>query len=918
MVDITGTISALSHSFRLSDGYQLFLRLDTEGKTCYVLVKEPKLQEWHKHIEVAATYSIKCLHQENIHLGSQSLHVYKTCCRSSLERLHKKELQVDQMKEHYRSMQSQVLSCKAKVSEVIDAEAGIYLLSNNMKLYTTFLKDLTGELWSEGQSEESADAKDASHCSEASSSSTSEHSNLYKCLTPGDNIKIFRCHYTIEKEKVALVCCGQSHIVNESRKFVLKTFATEGISWVTDAVRSLNLGLKGLLWLLRLKEELHSILPSHGLSNQTAAGGSYIMTSLLNEAKRRNLMTKKTRSLVEEFLQPDHKCNCGLMQDSPPFHLATLNNILPDQTQNASQSSSNGGHQVVGDITIDLSQQGSQFSDFWDFSISQKKETPLVLVGKLTGDHGGVLQLMQKDMSMGLIIIGNAGMAASKLGSTVALFDYYVVKEFFFKIKNDPDVQKLYIVVKDSDFFLLEEPKATPSLPEESNRYRLKLLSKSALNFRHSKLKELPLSQFVDIKLFWGMTTIMKLGLKGEVLEKWQRVVEFSGESANLYPLLEVGDECELRIPPSLKPEIALKKSQAFQSMKNFLEHECLLLPAEILMTKVSSETMNCGEVTVQQVKREGHDSELITISGTVLCKRFDSPKFRSEVCEIPLNICNEYHIGVPGSMNFKLLLQDENSPETEVWLYVTCSTNYYMKGYPLFVLPGVRILATDVRRMVAKTSKNVYLISSDFTRIIPLSVPESEQTLQTDSPSTFLKSAYFTLRNISFRNNTFMIYARIKKIIRATMKTVCKYCNYDLVENSDSCDNCFGSSPVDVEASLEVLVDDGTDTGLILLKGMTQIAVLLGLTKKDNTKLYNMIVSQCLHLNYPAVVSQSSQNCKHKFSNSIGFERMITHRDPEHSYRFMCRKQESQPHLCLDLSKLRPMQDIAYLSECR
>lgn len=101
------------------------------------------------------------------------------------------------------------------MSEVIDAEAGIYLLSNNMKLYTTFLKDLTGELWSEGQSEESADAKVVSPCSEVSPSSTSECSNLYECMTLGDNIKIFRCHYIIEEEKVSLVCCGQSHIVNE-------------------------------------------------------------------------------------------------------------------------------------------------------------------------------------------------------------------------------------------------------------------------------------------------------------------------------------------------------------------------------------------------------------------------------------------------------------------------------------------------------------------------------------------------------------------------------------------------------------------------------------------------------------------------------------------------------------------------------
>lgn len=55
---------------RLSDGYQLFLRLDIGDRTKFVLVKEPKLQEWHQTIEVNATYSIKCLHSENIHIVS--------------------------------------------------------------------------------------------------------------------------------------------------------------------------------------------------------------------------------------------------------------------------------------------------------------------------------------------------------------------------------------------------------------------------------------------------------------------------------------------------------------------------------------------------------------------------------------------------------------------------------------------------------------------------------------------------------------------------------------------------------------------------------------------------------------------------------------------------------------------------------
>lgn len=107
------------------------------------------------------------------------------------------------------------LTFQATISEVIDAEAGIYLLSNSMKLYTTFLKDLTGELWSEGQAVVPSGSGVGSHCLEASSSRTASlHSSLYNSLAPGDTVKILRCHYIHEKEKVALLCCGQSHIIN--------------------------------------------------------------------------------------------------------------------------------------------------------------------------------------------------------------------------------------------------------------------------------------------------------------------------------------------------------------------------------------------------------------------------------------------------------------------------------------------------------------------------------------------------------------------------------------------------------------------------------------------------------------------------------------------------------------------------------
>jgi len=130
---------------------------------------------------------------------------------------------------------------------------------------------------------------------------------------------------------------------------------------------------------------------------------------------------------------------------------------------------------------------------------------------------------------------------------------------------------------------------------------------------------------------------------------------------------------------------------------------------------------MKWGEVSVQQVQSQGHQSELITI---VMCKTFVTPKFDSEITTLPHNMCKDCHVGVLQSMQFRLLIRDENDCDSKVLQYMTCTTKYYTKLYPLFVIPGVRIIATDMRRMVAKSSKTVYLklkFHTYYTHLDPL-----------------------------------------------------------------------------------------------------------------------------------------------------------------------------------------------------
>lgn len=572
-----------------------------------------------------------------------------------------------------------------------------------------------------------------------------------------------------------------------------------------------------------------------------------------------------------------------------PFELAYLKDILDEQTLKTSSMTS-------------IQDQGhnSQVCDFWNYYVSPKSKYSSVLVGKLGAGLDGVLQLHQGDMTMDLVLIGNAGMALSKFNTTVALFNYHIVRETFYLNENDSVViHKDYIVLRDSDLIVLEEPerKLSSSKRDKFDRYlyKFKLLSKSALVVPHLCKDTFSLSEFLQNKFFVGMTNIMKIGHKGEVLEAWQKFVKFFGENANLYPLLEVGDECDLKIPPSLNAEIILKKSHSFNWMKCISEDQstqCLFLPAEIFIQKVSSAQMKWGAVSVQQVQNQGHNLELITVSGTVMSKTFMFSKFDSEKSKLAHGIYKDCHVGVPEGRQIKILIKDES--DSMVWLYVTCSTNYFTKIYPLFVVPGIRIIATDVRRMVAKNSKNVYLASSNFTHIIPLSICETGKA----------KLRYVVLGNVPLPSHPFIIIARVHSIMQATVKVVCNVCNNIIEQCSASCRHCLAQSSANIEASVVVKVDDGTNTALVLVRNLNHFAVLLRLSKKDYMKLCNIVLSQCLHLDY--------DHCKP--SSSDDFRRMIANSKYDYSYKFTCRKQESQPHVCLDVSLLKPTQDVKLL----
>ena len=596
------------------------------------------------------------------------------------------------------------------------------------------------------------------------------------------------------------------------------------------------------------------------------------------------------------------------MQDFvPPFKLASLKHIANEEAQSNFMTVSNQ-EEEEGGSSRRLSQPNSVSPDsYWSCSVSPDRKSPAVLVGKLKGDQGGILQLCQNEVTMDLVITGNAGMSLNKFGTTVALFDYHIVKEtFHINEKNVKTVHKLYIVVRVSDLIVLQESDERFSLSKEKNpkkySYRFQLLSKSALVVPHKMKGNFSLPVFLSNKFFVGRTTIMKIGRKGEILESWQKFVKFFGKHANLYPLLEVGDECELRISSQLDAETVLKQSNTFNWLRCISEDEskkCLFLPPETLVMKVSSVPIKWGEVSVKEVKSQGHESELITIIGTVISKKFVKPIFESEASRLPFDVWKASHIGIPKRMTYSLLIRDENDTNSEIWLYNNCTTNYYTKIYPLGVIPGVRIIATDVMRVVTKRKAKVYLNSSNFTHIIPLSIPKAEKplTINTPTPNTV------TPEDASLSSDTVTVFASVIEITKATLKVVCDNCFHDLEDVSHFCWNCFTQTPGFVEASVLVEIDDGTLTSLILLKGIKHFGILLRLNKKDCRKLSDMVLSQCLNLYY----DDEKEECYRTegLNTSEDFNYMMTEANIAHAYKFTYRKQEPQPYLCVNISLL-------------
>lgn len=71
------------------------------------------------------------------------------------------------------------------------------------------------------------------------------------------------------------------------------------------------------MWNKNVKRICIVLLSNYGNVFRKCDGDrSSIITRLLDEAKKLNLAQRKSRSLLEEFLQPDSKCNCGLLQVS--------------------------------------------------------------------------------------------------------------------------------------------------------------------------------------------------------------------------------------------------------------------------------------------------------------------------------------------------------------------------------------------------------------------------------------------------------------------------------------------------------------------------------------------------------------------------------------------------------------------------
>ncbi|XP_042223437.1 uncharacterized protein LOC121867522 isoform X2 [Homarus americanus] len=785
---IEGTLVALSHTLKIN-GILLLAELCCQGKIQHVLARQPTHIPWQQQMQLFSRVRIT-------------------------------------------NLKTQIIS-EGIITAVIDEASGIYELDGKTRLVITYLLEVTGELWNEN-------LENVNETNIPSNNST-EKNAPYRCLEEGDSVMLHRVHHTKINGTLHLICCGRS-LVEKNRNTPINTSKSLYPNAHTGLVHIYNPGIVGVMWLLTLQDQMVTTLCQGWIDDRHVKwrklNGEYgLLIELMEKAAFRKLIAPNTRCLAKEFLCPDHQC-VVTQEFVAPFDLVTVASLTELQV----------GIDKIRDENIH-NEKPSLWCHFVDHSAK-----PRVLVGKLVVSDSGILQIQQQESKISVVIVGDTENLLSKVGGIVALFDFAVVVEEFNMIKEGTveNICIRYIMIKSSDMYILKkQTQISQGLKGDKNYsvFKIKIISKSGL-----LCSPLPITTSASYSVLSNMYFMIHGGIMHEDCQsnknkKWQTLLKFSVKNALIHSCIEEGHWCILKIPDALNVEQLKKKywtntSREFQSY--FSTIGCVYLPDNSSVVDVIDEKHHHGCVNITQVVNpEFEGNVLVSVVGTVKERAFMTDKYSSNTSNVSSDVFREYHIGIPESKIFMVLLEDVELPGCKVWLYF--NDHKHSTQYPLGILSGVTIHASYLRRKTSQQTLNVYLQNTKLTSLHPVTMP----VFDICNGHCVMRSPRYYLQNIKEHSGIFRCFATVEKILKVTFSTVCSYCRMRIINGFCTYVGCKAPSSNKILASATLIINDGTATALMFMHSLEQVRVVLHLTHEQYSSLTQYIISGSHEVTY-------------------------------------------------------------------
>ena len=534
---------------------------------------------------------------------------------------------------------------------------------------------------------------------------------------------------------------------------------------------------------------------------------------------------------------------------------------------------------------------------------------PSFVVGQIRVSKTGVLQIHDKNSNIDCIIVGKPAQLLHK--SVVALFNAAVGVEEFSILENGT-YKKLvmkYIIVDVKNIFVLHGSTNVATRP--SNLTSIKILSKSNMYFQQIS------SDFNTIEKSFIAKVIFSHP-SHNTNATWENFVEFSGPLAMHHAFIQEGHSYSLDTGLA-KPEADLKKTDFSKFLSSlhcyFGTYQCVSLPVNSRLVDISPGKLETNFIEVKGILNGSVTSgKPLALCGVVKDLQLMTPLFASEQDFGTLSFGSETHIGVPGNKLLRILLCDSLDSTQEVWLYFSGTFKEYRYLYPLGIWPGVTVEATHVLLKTSQSTGNVYLQTTGFTCLTPMSMPLSPQTQEVP-----IVEQYQFLKEGLMKQGPFHVIADIICIQRVIIKSVCKGCKNNMEAGQCTYVGCHypGGGMADIYA--QILIGDGTSTAEVILKSPKHLQLLLKWREEDLQVVEQEVVKTCEKLHfYHANKIRNFRSLSQVVFHIACSKTLLCRKIKLKCRKFKEQKDKMATLYCLDLTAYVPKRDVNIFKEIK